>query len=268
VPRDTELELFQSLIGYFIRLGLATEPIVVSSAKKPKKKVAAPDKEADSTSGFKPFVFCFAPLDASVYRYFNREVLCGHPGTAQQMHASEVGRKSVVTGVPLFKEYVDQVYKQIILPKLGREVGAGGYRGFREFAGKKVSVSFGTRSIEEILYYLGEIVRRASHPPEGVAPRVVQVRVGPPQNAFPVENCPFTKSDINGYACVNAFIVNEGAADPNGIAVDYEGVHYSISADASNSWSMPILDIVKQLLAVNTSAKELPASNVISVISQ
>jgi hypothetical protein len=281
-PRDTDLDLFQSFMGYFIWLGLSTEPLVEepnlakkggdSSSKSSSSKGGSSSKSSSdsgsSSAGprFKPYVFCFAPTEASVYRYFNREVLCGHPGTPLILRGSEIGRQAVVSGVPLLRSFIDQVYANVIAPRLGQRVGAEGYRFVRDFAGKKVSVSFGTRSIEEILYYLGEVVRRSQHPPQGEAPRNVQVRFGPPQNTFPIQLCPYSHP-IHGYACSDLFIVHTGAPVPGAIAVNYEGNSYWISPDTSTSWSMPVLDIVKQLLAVNTSAKELPASNIISVLS-
>jgi hypothetical protein len=55
--------------------------------------------------------------------------------------------------------------------------------------------------------------------------------------------------------------------DPNGISVSYDGKTYSISSDPSKSWTLPVFDVVKQLQALNTSAKQLPASNLISILA-
>ncbi len=261
---EVDLELFQSLMGYFIRLGLNTEPV---HQKTVAAKGKADDKAADSGPKLKPFAFCFAPRDAAVYRHINRAVLCGHPAAGVQLKASEIGRKAVIAGVPLQRDFIEHLYAISVQPALDRgDPGAEGYRALKAFAGKQVSVSFHTRSIEEILYYLGEVVRRASRPTDVGNPRV-QVRVGPPQNAFPVELCPLgPRSD--GYSCRDLFVVEQGGLTTSGISVDYEGQRYSVSADTDASWSMAVLDIVKQLLAVNTSAKQLPATNLISVISQ
>ncbi len=262
-PEDVSLELFQGVLGYLIRLGLSTEPIV----EPPKAQKASADVKPDPSP--KPFGFCFAPRDASFYRSINRHVLCGHPAGGLELKASEIGRKSLVTGVPLPKDFIDALYSKTIEPRLSGEdydVRAEGFRKFRAFGGKKVSISFYTRAIEGILYYLGEVVRRSAHPEAGQSARRIQVRVGPPQNPFPLQPCPFEGS-IDGYRCTDLFIVDEGITDPAGVSVDYGGVRYSISSDTSHSWTMPVFDIVKQLQAVNTSAKQLPASNLISVLS-
>ncbi len=185
------------------------------------------------------------------------------------MKASEIGRRSLITGVPIPKDFIDELYTDVIEPRLSgpdADERARGFSKIRAFGGKNVSISFNTRSIEGILYYLGEVVRRSAHPEPGQSAYPVQVRVGPPQNPFPHKSCPF-EGEIAGYRCTNLFVVEQGGGDPNGVSVDYAGARYTISSDTGGSWTMPVFDIVKQLQAVNTSAKQLPASNLISVLS-
>src|SRR6202041_479498 len=113
-------------------------------------------------------------------------------------------RKSIITGVPIPKDFIDELYAEAIEPKLSGEdidVRAMGFNKIRAFGGKSVSISFNTRSIEGILYYLGEVVRRSAHPEAGQSPSPVQVRVSPPQNAFPVKSCPF--EPVGGYRCTD-----------------------------------------------------------------
>jgi hypothetical protein len=265
-PEDVSLRLFQAMMGYLIRLGLSTEPII--EVAKP-QKASADGKQAAASPEVKQFGFCFAPHEAEDYRGIDRHVLCGHPAAGLQLKASEIGRKSLITGVPIPKEFIDELYAEVIEPKLSGEDQddrALGFRKLRAFGGKKVSVSFNTRSIEGILYYLGEVVRRSHHPESGQSSTPVQVRVGPPQNPFPRKTCPY-EGVIDGFRCTNLFVVDEGGGDANGISVEYAGARYTISSDTGASWTMPVFDIVKQLQAVNTSAKQLPASNLISVLS-
>jgi len=261
--QDIDLELFQGMLGYLISLGLSTEPIIEPVVK---QKSAGATAQADAGPKLKPFTFCFAPRDEKVYRFFNRGVLCGHPATGLLLKASEIGRKSVISGVPMSQAFINRLYDDSLKSRMGIADGAAGYNALRSFGGQKVSVSFNTRSIEEILYYLGEVGRRSLHPEAGGEMRRVQVRVGPPQNQFPDRSCPF-EEPINGYVCRDLFVLEEDSTTQGGIAVKYEGTRYSISSDSNIAWSMPVLDIVKQLLAVNTSAKQLPASNLISVLS-
>jgi hypothetical protein len=266
-PEDVSLRLFQTMLGYLIRLGLSTEPIVEVKAKASSDKAAAADKPAAPEA--KQFGFCFAPRDALDYRLINRHVLCGHPAAALELNSSAIGRKAIITGVPIPKDLIEDLYAEAIEPRLSGEFKderADGYRAIRAFGGKNVSVSFNTRSIEGILYYLGEVVRRSAHPEGGQSPDPVQVRVGPPQNPFPRRACPY-EGTIDGYRCTNLFVLEEGGTDLGGISVEYAGTRYTISSDTRGSWTMPVFDIVKQLQAVNTSAKNLPASNLISVLS-
>lgn len=59
--------------------------------------------------------------------------------------------------------------------------------------------------------------------------------------------------------------VDLGAA---ALSVDYNGQHFVVPNDPQKSGkTLHVLSIVKQLLAVNTSAKSLPQTNVISIIS-
>jgi hypothetical protein len=274
-PEDVSLELFQGVLGYLIRLGLSTEPIMEpeTNRRMPTVNRTSSDGKASSASladtAPKPFGFCFAPREAASYQDINRRVLCGHPAAGLELKASEIGRRAQITGVPFPKTFVDALYSESIEPRLSGEnfdVRAEGFRKFRSFGGKKLSISFYTRSIEWILYYLGEVVRRSAHPEGGQSARRVQVRVGPPQNPFPLKSCPF-EDNIDGYRCTDLFVLEQGASDPAGISVEYAGVRYSISSDTSHSWTMPVFDVVKQLQAINTSAKQLPASNLISVLS-
>jgi len=58
-----------------------------------------------------------------------------------------------------------------------------------------------------------------------------------------------------------------GAAPDTFYAVTYDGQAYSIPADAARAVrSLQVLELVKQLLALNTSAKQFPSSGVLSVI--
>ena len=68
----------------------------------------------------------------------------------------------------------------------------------------------------------------------------------------------------------NLFVLDQGAPRPEGsyLSVDYFGRRYFIPNDPQVAgWTTQVLDITKQLIAVNTSASQLPQTSVISVIS-
>jgi hypothetical protein len=258
-PEDVSLHLFQATLGYLIRLGLSTEQVEVRKSAK-----SADGKSQESTTE-KQYSFCFAPREAESYRLLNPLVLCGNP--AASTSRSQIAHLSNIPGVTLTREFIETLYAAEVAPRVSGEevdVRAKGYASLRLFAGRKISVTVYTRSVEGVLYYLGEVVRRVYHPEGGQSDTPVQVRVGPPQNPFPTQACPF--EEVDGYRCSPLFVLDE-VPDPNGVSVLYDGRIYSIHSDSSKSWTLPVFDVVKQLQALNTSAKQLPASNLISILA-
>ena len=74
-------------------------------------------------------------------------------------------------------------------------------------------------------------------------------------------------SDADGYLCDNLFVVDTqpGASF---ISVTYDGTTYGLSSDKERvGRTYQVLELVKQILALNTSAKQLPATSVL-LISQ
>jgi hypothetical protein len=113
-------------------------------------------------------------------------------------------------------------------------------------AGAAQELNMTTRSVEQLIYYLGEIVRG---------------ELGLTGAAHP---CP-TVAAGGGPVCL--FQVKTGPAPANAIAASYDGANYTILADPSGSdRSSQVLALVSQLLSLNNSAKDLPAPSVISVI--
>ena len=140
-----------------------------------------------------------------------------------------------------------------------------------------------TRSTEGILYFLGEIVRNQISPdtilhPER-QPKIAQVKIETTSyRKFPELPCDpnyLLKGQGDGnksgdFVCQNLFVL-DAAHVPIGLSdasVIYRGVQYSVPSDRDRQGkTMHVLSIVKQLLAVNMSAKSLPQTNIISVIS-
>jgi hypothetical protein len=307
VHEDLDLDLFQTLLGYLIRIGLTTEALpeppkeAVDSAdhptktsirlagdppssglelagnpsglelvsdkpdkkkKKKREKDGGDDGEDGSTTKLKPYRFCFAPHEPAFYWRLNRAVLCDNPASAIK---SKRG-KTTLSGVPI-AAIAERLHK-IVLDRMVQSAegwktsGAEGFIGIGEFAKHPVSLQFYTRSAEGIIYYLGEVARRQNEHPERP---FVEFRSGPPSNRFPVDLCPFEHPENeNGYECNKIFVLEQNSAGPAALAVYYEGSRYSIPG--GNDRSMAVLDFTRQVLAVNTSAKQLPASSVLRVV--
>lgn len=136
----------------------------------------------------------------------------------------------------------------------------------------KLQVRLYMRSPEAILHYLGSVVARYLYPTFDVR-RVIRVKVGEPYLSYPVAPCPSVEDprapgDVApGYRCENLFVLSLGDAGASPLSVDYNGKTYSVPADDHISGrTMRMLDLVKQIVALHTSAKELPASNVLNII--
>lgn len=126
----------------------------------------------------------------------------------------------------------------------------------------KVTISVYTRSTENLMYYLGESVRY-----ERQNGTIVKFRR---QDIYTEFNSRICDEQVEEHPpeCVNVFVLDSGPA-PTGnslISVAYEQTYYSIPADRAG-YSTQVLEIVKQLLAMSSSAKSLPQTNVISVLN-
>jgi hypothetical protein len=151
------------------------------------------------------------------------------------------------------------------------------------------------RSTEGIIYYLGEVTRRSLYPeqgkfPEESRPRIIKVPTQVPDGAMPQIPC---DGDVSGRTQQTALVYPNDALDPTGatrgnassyycddifvvdrspskafISVSYDGDSYGLPQGSDRSGrTYQVLELAKQILAVNTSAKELPATSVV-VISQ
>lgn len=169
-----------------------------------------------------------------------------------------------------FKQNIDAFRASHAAPAKGK---AGTQKSYNT-----VTLSIYTRSTEGILYFLGEVVRHQIHPGQSVQPdqesRIVEIKTEKTSyRIFPELPCGFDdrkgRADMrDSYKCQNLFVVDMdfagfGAASP--ASVTYDGVRYWVPADERET--MHVLSIVKQLMAVNTSAKSLPQTNVLGVIA-
>jgi hypothetical protein len=139
-------------------------------------------------------------------------------------------------------------------------------------ANEKLQVRLYMRSPEAILHFLGSVVARQLYPSFD-RPRVIRVKVGEPYLPYPVTRCPKTNDltapgDVEpGFRCENLFVLLQGQSVDAVLSVDYDGKSYSVPpSDRVAGRTMRMLDLIKQIMALHTSAKELPASNVLNII--
>ncbi len=135
-------------------------------------------------------------------------------------------------------------------------------------AKKTVKIEFVPRSTEAVLYYLGEVMRRWVEPDLDTA-RVIAFHYGSPRKELPLTECKTrtVKDETTGFRCEPLFVVERGGREPF-VSVDYDGTRYSIPNDpAVAGRSSLALNILKQLIALNRSAKDTLATSVFSVIN-
>jgi hypothetical protein len=122
-------------------------------------------------------------------------------------------------------------------------------------------------------------------------PRTIQVKTGLRPGTIPLTECNDlengaswqSKNDMvylsprrarstprGSYYCENLFVLNnDGILGDHLMGVSYDGMYFGVSRDPNRSGrTLQVLGLVKQLLALNTAAKQLPATSVISVIGQ
>ncbi len=153
----------------------------------------------------------------------------------------------------------------------------------RAFTNRHVTFKFQTRSVEAILYYLGEITRQHLRPEFGGNSKITQVKTGLRFGAMPNSDCteasyspghsdltvlvPRRRHERLEYTCENLFVLDMGDIPNTIYSVTYDGVIYSVPSDPARAGrSLQVLELVKQLLALNTSAKQLPSTGILSII--
>jgi len=208
---------------------------------------------------------------------------------SQGVHADGVSEFRGIRLAPEFLRRMDRLQRELLEQKPGTPEEAL----FRsaDFAGGRVSFKVYTRSTEGILYYLGEITRRRLFTEFGDVPRTIQVKTGLRPGTIPLTECNDlengaswqAKTDLaylsplrsrskprGSYYCENLFVLNnDGILSDHLLGVSYDGMHFSVSRDQNRSGrTLQVLGLVKQLLALNTAAKQLPSTSVISVIGQ
>jgi hypothetical protein len=200
------------------------------------------------------------------------------------VHESGVSELSGIRLSPEFLSRIDRLQREMqgTRPDLPDEA----FFPIRDFANGLVSFKVYTRSTEGILYYLGEVTRRRLFTEFGDVPRTTQVKTGLRYGTLPIGECDDQangaswqeRSDLvsltrrrparGSFYCENMFVLSNEMGSDNVISVRYDGMSFGVPRDPNkHGRTLQVLELAKQLLALNTSAKQLPATGVISVIS-
>ncbi len=258
----------------------------------------------DAQTAAKPYRLCFAPR--RLQTLVSPSSLCGYTrpdptktakprhGPASTLRAAVAENRetdnrisaagSAVVGLNVIPEFMDR------LKEIAREAGvrnatpvdASGktefeydldsFAGARSHAAFPVTVTIYMRHTEGMIYYLGELVRRSLTRDYGQDRRDVFFRQGDGYRDYRgyAQN-PCKAPSAPSKTCAYIFHLQQTLAPMPGefVSVAYSGRWYSISSaydsDRPDRSSLS-LDFLKQLIAVNSSAKSLPQSSVLSVV--
>ena len=134
------------------------------------------------------------------------------------------------------------------------------------------------RTTEGVIYYLGELVRQAHYPEFQSRRFTPKIVYGPTSIKMPEKVCPAStdNDDSSGnlpivlmkkFICMPIFVVDQPAANQAFVSVAYDGTSYGIPTKQTPvALTYQVLDLVSQLIALNKSAKSLPATSVFTII--
>jgi len=130
---------------------------------------------------------------------------------------------------------------------------------------RPLAYTFYMRSVESLVYYLGEISRRQLEPPSGWPRRAEFVKIVEPDEKYRSVICkPYQEK--GPVECKRLFDLLYDAGG-SFIAVEYEGKWFALSNDGRSDWSYPTLELVKQLFSLNLSVKDLPTTITVPVLA-
>jgi hypothetical protein len=108
----------------------------------------------------------------------------------------------------------------------------------------------------------------------GAGPRVIQIKIGPASRVMPETECG-ASDDGNSlwlnryYKCESLFFMDKGGngTSPDLTVTYLNDAYWLHDQQPKTGWSLPTLALVRELLALNTSAKELPATSTLSIVA-
>lgn len=288
VGDDTEIDLFQALGDYVLWLGMTTEPqkprtvpfqrphnINIRYVGAPGSNtngvptaevVAPPGGSAASETATAPknYKLCFASMvHQELVAKNSRCGFVSQPGNTDEESKIDSSGSAVLT-VVASKELIGR------LRGIAVENDSEAAQRLVGFSGELVTLTIYMRNTEGMIYYLGELARRSLATDYGVPRRDFFARRNA---AYKIDKqySDIARCEKATRDCAYIFRLHEGIGQPLGdaISVLYNGQWYSVSSafdpDHPDRSTMT-LEFLKQLIAVNSSAKSLPQSSVLSVV--
>lgn len=278
VGNNIQIELFQVLADYLISLGITTERPSPDRVPFDENKttnvnvrfVGAPGPnntaqvlsppggsgETEAQSPSRPYKLCFAQRTGT--NLVGEKSSCGYTPAVSETVTNEI-RASGSASVNLIAS--DALIRRLIGIANQYDPGAATQlEAFFDGTPVSIEITIYMRHTEGMIYYLGELARRELNPEHDSGP--IFIKTEPPYRPHDFEN------DCDAERCGYIFHLREVPAPVPGdfLAVNYEGRWYSVPAASSNDYSTETFEIVKQQIALNSSAKSLPQSSVITTV--
>jgi len=137
---------------------------------------------------------------------------------------------------------------------------------------KQISFAFYPKSAEAVIYYLGEVARRQLYPDpfdNELKSFAMMIRTAPVKKPedYKLETCVQPPPHAPGDQCQYLFRIENSVIPSGALSVYYNGMGYSVfDYPGGGGYSMSSLEIVKQLVALFSSAKTLPQTTVLNVV--
>lgn len=289
---DTQIETFQAFADYLLELGLTTEqstppavdfvkPTSVNvryvgnpSADGKAQVVGPPGGSAPSEAppAPRPFKICFAPRTDEKAELVDGGSLCGSSKSDRSKPKSIDGRIETSGAASLHlansRKFIQSLIESRQLNRLIKEntklrddlelLLSG-----RTVKKEKVKITIYMRSTDGMIYYLGELVRR-------------QFKDKDPHDTFEKEDKAYkthvadaciAAQELDDNFCSYIFHLHQGLAPEPGavVSVFYDGRWFSLPASqGAVDRSSMTFEFLKQQIALNSSAKGLPQSSVIT----
>jgi hypothetical protein len=301
VSDNENVDEFQMFAHYLLRLGLTTEAtgsqkdvplkgamnvnvkffgssnLIGSSAQsgasgQPSGGGAGGSQSAEPAQ--KNYKFCFSPKDFP--NNIPSEVRCGTTTKSNELGATSTSTLAVgILGAGKGRDMTRiAALPECDQPRPDDDPLAKFCKIMLKFATQKVSFEFYTKSTQAVIYYLGEVARRQLYPdflndPQPIRKIMISTAQGKDIRLHPCRDEPIDPADL--IYCQYLFRVENSLVPQLSGSVSgmYNGAGYSVPDYLhGGGYSMTSLEIIKQLLALFSSAKSLPQTNVLSVVSQ
>jgi hypothetical protein len=259
-----DIALFQTLVAYLLNLQPSAEAVKTkekaptattttthAGAATINVNASASASTDTSGAGAKPqYRLCFSPRALS--QLVEPSSICGalKAVSASQELAATTKVGGIFFSPDLARTMIDEIQQWFPDDRLKY------IESISHFSGRRVDITFQFRSTGSIFNFLGQIV--SAEEPGAPFPLYARARFNTGPSEWPP--CWLEQNQ----PC-KPIIVVYGGDGPALVGVNYAGSIYSVPGNPRTSYSPDVFTILKQLIALNLSGKNLPTTAILSV---